>query len=161
VWQDSFSKDIARREYECKYYYLLKPELTDTEQAQTDVIEKEEGIRKATGRIKAGLLLSPNRLNELLPQISSQPSLSEAELKALLDPRFIDRVSLAARYSAKFGGRPERPAALWVFPEMKIQRIRLRQADQVDESGHIISLTDREVRFPIPVLAHFVGVEGE
>src|SRR5262249_30703564 len=136
VWQDSFSQEVARREYEVKYYYVLKPELTSNEQAQTDLLEKFEGIRKATGRMKAGLLLSPNRLNELLPQLASQPVLGEAELKALLDPRFIERVSLAARYHVKFGGPPERPAALWVFPEVKVQRVLLRQAEKVDDSGH-------------------------
>jgi hypothetical protein len=161
VWQDSFSKEVARREYECKYYYVFGPELTENEQAKTRLSEEDKGIRKVVGRMSAGLLLSPNRLNELLPQIGSGPSLGEAELKALLDPRFVDRMSLAARYHAKFGGPPERPAALWVFPEVKVQRILLRQADNVDQSGHVVSLADKDVRFPMPVMAHFVGVTSE
>lgn len=161
IWQDSFSKEVARREYECKYYYVLQPELTENEQARTRISEDKNGIRKVTGRLSAGLLLSPNRLNELLPQISSEPSLGEAELKALLHPRFVERLSLAARYHAKFGGVPERPAALWVFPEIKVQRIILRQVEEMDESGHIVSMKDKEVRFPLPVMAHFVGVTGE
>ena len=160
IWQDSFSKEVARREYECKYYYLLKPELTSNEQTQTDVREQEKGVRKITGRMRTGLLLSPNRLNELLPQLG-RPQLRETELKALLDPRFVERMSLAARYHAKFAGPPDRPAALWVFPEMKIQRVLLRKADRIEDSGHVLSFSDHEVRFPVPVLAHFVGVEGE
>lgn len=161
IWQDSFSKEVARREYECKYYYVLKPDLISNEQAQTDILEDRKGIRKVTGRMKAGLLLSPNRLNELLPQISSQAPLSEAELKALLDPRFIDRLSLAARFHAKFSGPPERPAALWVFPEVKLQRVVLRHADKVDNSGLVLSLAEHEVIFPMPVLVHFIGLEAE
>lgn len=161
VWQDSFSKEVARREYECKYYYVFAPELTENEQARTTLSEEDKGIRKVIGRLSAGLLLSPNRLNELLPQIGSSPPLRETELKALLDPRFTDRMSLAARYHAKFGGPPDRPAALWVFPEVKVQRILLLRADKVDETGHVVSLSPKEVRFPTPVMAHFVGVTGE
>ena len=42
-----------------------------------------------------------------------------------------------------------------------MQRVLLRQAGQVDDSGHVVTMTDHEVDFPIPVLVHFVGVEGE
>jgi hypothetical protein len=161
AWQGSFSRDLARIEVECKYYYLLEPGEVDNAQVETTLREVEKGLRRSLTRLKTGLLLSPNRLNELLPKISPHPMLNEGQLAALLTPDFVKRVRLAARTRVKFGGRPGHSAALWVFPDVKVHQIVLKKADQIRASGNVISLQPEIAYFPLPALAHFVGVSSE
>lgn len=161
VWQDSFTRDLARTQFEVKYYYLLQPDHTQNAQVDTTVSELEKGLRRSLSRLKSGLLLSPNRLNELLPRISSHPSLTEDQLAALLTPAFTKRMHLAARKHVEFGGRPGTSAALWIFPEVKVQRLTLLKPGKVASTGNVISIVPEQVYFPIPVLAHMVGVSSQ
>jgi hypothetical protein len=161
VWQDSFTRDLNRNEFEVKYYYLLRAEQTDNAQLETTTAELEKGLRRELRRLRSGLVLSPNRLNELLPRISSYASLPEDRMAALMTPDFEERLRLAARSRVKFAGRPGTSAALWVFPEVKVQEVVLAHASDVGPGGVVTAMTPETVHFPVPALAHFVGVTSE
>jgi hypothetical protein len=161
AWTSNFSRDLIRVNLECLYYYLLCRNEVDNAQLETTVRTEEKGLHRRQLRVETGLLLSPNRLNELLPKISSHPALDEKELAALLTPDFQQHVRLAARTSGNLAGRPGQTAALWVFPEVKVKKILLQSAAEVDEHGLVRRLEPRVVFFPIPVLAHFVGARSQ
>ena len=161
VWQDSFTRDLSHVEFEVKYYYVLEHDRTENGQVETTINETEHGVRRSTSRLKSGLLLSPNRLNELLPRISSYKPLDEARLAALLAPSYVKRLHLAARTHVKFAGRPGRSAALWVFPEMKVEAITLLRAAEVRTTGQVMRLEPETIHFPAPALVHFVGVGSQ
>lgn len=161
TWRQDFSRDLIRIELECQYYFLLQPdELTNAHLATTTKIT-EKGLHRRQGRLESGVLLSPNRLNELLPKISAYPQLNEKELGALLAPGFIRHTHTAARTSVKFGGRPGQTAALWVYPEVKVKQVMLQHAAQTNDHGAATKLEPNIVHFPMPVLAHFVGVQSQ
>jgi hypothetical protein len=161
AWQGSMDKERARIDFECKYYYTMEVERTQNARVETISTVEETGIRHERGRLKSGLVLSPNVLNELIPAISDKPQLNEAELGALLTPSFQSRCHLAARTKVKFGGRPGTSFALWVFPEVKLFEIELQKVDQISDTGLVLSVTPYTVYFPLPVLVHFVGASSE
>ena len=51
--------------------------------------------------------------------------------------------------------------ALWIYPEMRLQPIVLLRAGAPDANGLVTEMTEETVHFPIPALAHFVGVTTE
>jgi hypothetical protein len=67
----------------------------------------------------------------------------------------------AARFKAQFRGSVGDSVALWIYPEMRIQPIVLLKAQTPDENGLVMELVEETVHFPIPSLAHFVGVTTE
>ena len=112
------------------------------------------------GTLKTGLQMSPYRLNELLPQISSYPLLSEAELKALMTPDFQAQCSYAAESQVEFRGRRGDRVGLWVYPEMKLQRLVLKRIGRTNSNGQVLELTNHEIYFPVPGVVHFIGVSS-
>lgn len=159
VWERQFSDSVQQISLDCKYYLTLEADRTN--HARMETLTKFEGNESThqTGKLKTGLLMSPHRLNELLPQISSHPSLSEAELKAFLSPEFKQQCSYAARNQVEFNGRKGDTVALWVYPEMKVQRVLLKQVGQTNANGQVLALTEHEVYFPMPAIVHFIGVK--
>ena len=119
----------------------------------------QEGDESGEGgaRLKAGMILSPYALNALIPQISEHPTLSEEHLDALRTPDFAARCSQAARTQVKMRGRPGTGAALWVYPEVKMQRVVLQKAAEVNDAGHVLELTEESAHFPLPALVHVIG----
>ena len=100
-------------------------------------------------------------LNHLLTRLvpEAQP-LSDAEIEALSGHDFVERLNQDAQFSGKLKGRRGESGALWVYPEYKIQSLVLTQSEDVDENGNVHTLNERRVRFPMPVMMHFVGVKG-
>ncbi|MEP1079874.1 hypothetical protein NDI52_31185 [Leptolyngbya sp. PL-A3] len=157
VWEKQFSDPEQQISLDCKYYLTLESDRTNHARMETLTKFGGNGSTHQTGKLKTGLLMSPQRLNELLPQISSHPSLSEGELKALLSPEFKQQCSYAARNQVEFEGRKGDTVALWAYPEMKLQRVLLKQAGQTNTNGQVLALTEHEVYFPMPAIVHFVG----
>ena len=87
--------------------------------------------------------------------------LDDAELHALASPEAVKRFSLAARTRVSVRGRPGDSTALWVYPEVKLQTVLLRAVADVGAGGHVLRFEDRRVNFPVPVLAHVIGVVSE
>jgi hypothetical protein len=160
-WQGTFDPDRRKVLFNCKYLYGLDPERTANAQMETLTDTEQATVSHEVGRLKSGLVLSLYRLNQLLSEISPNPPLGEAELAALKTPTFADRFSLAARTQVSFRGRVGDSAALWAFPEMKVQQIVLRHAEQVNDAGHVIRFGEQRVPFPMPALVHLIGVESQ
>jgi hypothetical protein len=158
VWQGRFDDQVKRFALECKYYYALNSTRTKHARIETRIRTQELEDRRITGRLKTGIELSPDELNRLLPQLApGERPLSETELRALRAGDFVERFNQAARYTAKFRGRVGDSAALWVYPEFKLQRIVLQKVGQVNGNGLVTSFVEHSVRFPMPALIHFIG----
>jgi len=157
VWQGSFTKERRRLEFDCKYYYALEPERPANARMETSTQMDETGLHKEGGKLKSGLIMSANELNRLIPRISPHPMLAEAELAALRSPDFVSRFNQAARTKVKFSGRPGDSVALWIYPEVKMQRLILLKSDEIDDAGHVRKFAEQLVYFPMPALVHFIG----
>ncbi|MBD2458335.1 hypothetical protein H6G80_30245 [Nostoc sp. FACHB-87] len=158
VWQGDFTDDVRRMNFECKYYYVLETHRTENARMETVTQVLEEDLAGRKSRLKSGLIVSPYGLNELLGQVFNHPQLSEAELAALVSSEFKGRFSHAARTEVKFSGKPRQTVALWVYPEFKLQQVFLKQVDQSNGNGHVLALKEHLVYFPMPAVAHFIGV---
>jgi hypothetical protein len=161
VWQESFTREKRRWEWDCKYYYALHTEGGASERLETLTEEVPGGGRRIEGRLKSGLRVSVSELNALLPQISSYPALNAAQLEALSAPSAVAAFGRAARSKARFRGSEGDSVALWVYPEMRIQPVVLLRVGAPNENGLVTELAEETVHFPIPALAHFVGVSTE
>jgi len=161
VWQESFTREKRRWEWDCKYYYVLNTAGGKSERLETVTEETPRGGRRISGRLKSGLSLSPSDLNALLPQISQHPTLDAPRLEALASPAAVAAFGRAARSKVEFRGSEGNSVALWIYPEMRITPVVLLNAVSVDENGQVRELVEETVHFPIPTLAHFVGVTTE
>ena len=160
VWQGQFTEDVRRMNFECKYYYTLETNRTENARMETVTQVLEEDLAGRKSRLKSGLIMGPYGLNELLGQISQYPRLSEAELSALVASEFKGRFNHAARTQVKFQGRPRETVALWIYPEFKLQQVMLKKVENSNANGHVLGLKEHPVYFPMPAVAHFIGVSA-
>ncbi|NJM59350.1 MAG: hypothetical protein HC849_02715 [Oscillatoriales cyanobacterium RU_3_3] len=158
VWQGQFTEDVRRMNFECKYYYSLETNRTENARMETVTQVLEEDLAGRKSRLKSGLIMGPYGLNELLGQISQYPRLSEAELSALVASEFKERFNHAARTQVKFQGRSRETVALWIYPEFKLQQVMLKKVESTNSNGHVMGLREHPVYFPMPAVAHFIGV---
>ncbi len=159
VWQADFTNETVRYEFECKYYYAIEADRNANAQMETVEFLQPARPRKMEGKMKSGLILSPEVLNELSPTIGGS-SLSLDQLEALKTDAFIKHQHRAARNGLKYRGKDGEAAALWVYPEMVLREIVLKKAADVTPYGTIAGFEEETVLFPIPELAHFVGVQS-
>jgi hypothetical protein len=158
IWGGNFDGDLKRYEWDCKYYYALNVERTTNARIETQTRMQKIEDRRASGQLKTGMELSPDELNRLLPRLApGEVPLSAEELQPLRTGDFVNRFNQAARYKAKLRGRAGDSAALWVYPEFKLQRVVLQKVDQVNAHGHVVSFLEHPVRFPLPALIHLIG----
>ncbi|MCA1578670.1 MAG: hypothetical protein LC794_15055 [Acidobacteria bacterium] len=158
VWQGEFSTGAHAARLDCRYYLVLNPKRTNNARLDTHV-KSDNG--KLGGKLKTGMEYSPYVLNHLLTRLTPESTpLSDAEIEALCGNDFVERFNQAAQFSGKLKGRRGESGALWVYPEFKIQTLVLTRAEDVDENGNVRTLNETRVRFPMPVMMHFVGVKG-
>ncbi|MBD2503164.1 hypothetical protein [Anabaena azotica] len=158
VWHGNFTGNMRRITWDCKYYFALEPERNSNARMETVSIVDDQDSTRQSGRMKTGLILSPYELNDLIGQISSYPQLEEAELAALMSSEFKDSFSQVAQNKVQFEGHRGDAVALWVYPEMKLQQVVLKKVEQTDGNGQVMQLSERSVYFPVPSVAHFIGV---
>ncbi len=160
VWEGDFGGAGAHSaRLDCRYYLVLNAKRTNNARLDTHV--ESGGDDKLGGKLKAGMEYSPYVLNHLLMRLDSNAQqLSDAELEALSGGDFVERFNQAAQFSGKLKGRKGERGALWVYPEFKIQTLVLTRAEEVDENGNVRALNETRVKFPMPVMMHFVGVKG-
>jgi hypothetical protein len=162
AWAGTFSRDRRKLVFSCRYHYALDTKSTTNAQMQTETeTEPAANERHEVGRLKSGLVMSIYVLNRLTDRISSHPALNEEELAALRTRDFADRFSQAARTQVSMRGRPGEAAAIWLYPEVKLQRVVLRRAEDVNNAGHVLRFGEHPVHFPMPVLTHFIGVASQ
>ena len=160
VWQGNLSGEQRRLTLDCKYYYALEDDRPHHARMETLFqIEPPDGSRQ-TGNLKTGMVLSPFRLNALMAEISDNPPLDSEQLAALVTAEFRSRFSHVAQTQVKFKGRPGEGMALWVYPELKLQRIMLKRVAQTDANGQVTALAEHAIYFPLPTAAHFVGTSN-
>lgn len=159
VWEGSFGTGAHAARLDCRYYLVLNPKRTNNARLDTHV--ESDGEDKLGGKLKAGMEYSPYVLNHLLTRLAPNTTqLSDAKLEALSGSDFVERFNQAAQFSGKLKGRKGERGALWVYPEFKIQTLVLTRAEDVDENGNVRGLNETRVKFPMPVMMHFVGVKG-
>ncbi|MBI3777076.1 MAG: hypothetical protein HY273_16280 [Gammaproteobacteria bacterium] len=159
VWEGDFGSGAHSARLDCRYYLVLNPKRTNNARMDTHV--EADGNTALGGKLKAGMEYSPYVLNHLLTRLAPNTApLSDAELEALAGSDFVERFNQAAQFSGKLKGRRGERGALWVYPEFKIQTLVLTRAGDVDEHGNVRTLDETRVRFPMPVMMHFVGVKG-
>jgi hypothetical protein len=161
AWQGSFAPDRRKVVFNCRYQYALDPKATSNAQMRTQTETEPSTVNHEIGTLRSGLVASAFVLNKLLPRVAGAPPLEPDELAALGTREFTDRFSQAARTQVSFRGRPGDSAALWVYPEVKIQDVLLLEASEVNPAGHVLSFAEHRVRFPFFVLAHFIGVASQ
>lgn len=157
AWQGTFSPEYRSADWDCKYYVVLDPERLSNARMETVTRPGEREGTRQTGRLKTGFIASLAALNALVPQVSAYHSLTGDEMAALRDAEFVERFHVAARFKANLRGKSGASAALWVYPEIKMQRVTLQDTAQVNEAGHVTRLADHVVHFPMPALLHVIG----
>ena len=158
IWQTDLSKHLRRVELDCRYYYALERDRSENARMETLLKLDEKQGAEQTGQLKTGLILTPDRLNDLLTQISSHPRLNDAELAALKTVEFKNQFTHAARATVKFKGKAGNTVALWIYPEMKVQRLVLKQATKTNDHGLVLEMSEHPVHFPMLAQVHFIGV---
>lgn len=163
VWQNSFSKDLRRITFQCRYTYALAISRGNNVRNPTVTRIEEKQLRHDIGKLKSGMELSPDALNRLLPQISSHPSLEPMDLAALRNDDFHARYNVAARSRIELGAMPGDSAALFVYPEFSLHRVVLQKPKDIDEAtGQVLSTEEKTVVFPLVSAVHLaVAVTGE
>jgi hypothetical protein len=160
AWAGSFSKHLYRVDFEGKYFYILEPARALNAPVESKVSLQPGDGHVQKGRLQSGLKTSLGALNALLPQVSDAAPLGEAQLAALSSSDFIARFNSAARFHASLSGKPGVSAAIWVYPEVKLQQIVLLKAASTDADSHVRELTEERVRFPMPVSIHVIGARS-
>ena len=162
VWERTFEgSGLTRVRLACDYCYVLDGHRNGNARMETKSksAANAESMREE-GKLKSGMILSPDILNKLTPRLSDREPLTDEQLEALRSPDFADRFNQAARTQVDFKGRRGESAALWIYPEMKVQQVVLKRVSSVNENGHVEGFEEETVAFPIPALAHFVGASS-
>jgi hypothetical protein len=161
AWQGTFAADRRKIVFNCKYQYALDPKASSNAQMRTETETEPSTVNHELGTLRSGLVASAFALNKLMTRVANEAPLTPDELAALSTREFTDRFSQAARTQVSFRGRPGDSAALWVYPEVKVQQVVLQEATEVNPAGHVLRFAEHRVPFPFFVLAHFIGVASQ
>jgi hypothetical protein len=161
AWQGTFASDRRKIVFNCRYQYALDPKASSNAQMRTETQTEPSTVNHEVGTLRSGLVAGAFVLNKLMPRVANAQTLTPDELAALATKEFTDRFSQAARTQVSFRGRPGDSAALWVYPEIKVQQVVLQEATEVDPAGHVLRFAEHRVPFPFFVLAHFIGVASQ
>ncbi|NEQ70549.1 MAG: hypothetical protein F6K21_34665 [Symploca sp. SIO2D2] len=160
VWQGDFAEDGQTIDLDCKYYYVLEPEERNNARMETMLHMDDQHRGDQSGKLKTGMVLSPQQLERLLAWISDKPRLDDEEMAALCCCEFRDSFHQLARTQVEFEGDEGDSATLWVYPEVDLRRVVLKQVMDSDANGHVLELSDHTVYFPIPSTVHFLGTSS-
>ncbi len=161
IWETNFDRETRRADIQSRYYLTLDPQRNRNARMDSDLRVEEDGPR-AKIRLRSGYQYSLYALNHLMSRLApEQPALSEDILQALANNDFVERFNQAAQHQGQLRGRPGDRAALWTYPEFKLQKLVLVKAGQINENGNITDLGEERVTFPMPVMMHFIGVISE
>lgn len=161
IWEFTFSREMRRVDIQSRYYLTLDPQRNRNARVDSQV-RTERGGSRADIHLRAGFEYSLFALNHLMSRLApDQSPLNDDVLQALASDDFVNRFNQAAQHQGQIRGRPADAAALWVYPEFKIQTLVMVKASRVNENGNVTELTEERVQFPMPVMMHFVGVVQE
>jgi hypothetical protein len=168
VWGSRIRSARSKVHINCKYYMhydvrsaqnsLVETKKVEQQGKETNDSEYEQGDTFI--KMKSGMEVSPVALNQLLPGISSYPSLSENQLQALHHYEFKKQVDTAARSQLTFRIKEGETNSLWVYPEVDLFKLTLKKANGINAFGNVLDTVDEEVVFVRPSSVHFIGTKN-
>jgi len=159
IFEAPFDSETRRVDIQSRYYLTLNPERNRNARLDSDIRSEQSGARDKI-RLRSGYEYSLFALNHLLTRLApDNKPLDDRILQALGNGDFVERFNQSAQHQGQIRGRPGESAAIWVYPEFKLQALVLVRAEQVDDNGNIGALGEERVTFPMPALVHFVGVK--
>jgi hypothetical protein len=116
---------------------------------------------RTEGRMKAGIELSIDELNKLIPLWSGAPALDLEHLEALKTDRFARNNAGELIYNFKLKGRARERGVVYVIPIFKLFDVTLGTAQKTDENGQVTALREETIQFPLPVSARLIGLKSK
>ena len=168
VWEGGFSESQRWEvDLDVKYFYALDLEdkaiaKLETRKKITKDNSKEGSLpdrRKIRAKLKSGLEISLEALNELLPSLSME-KLSKEYLEALKTPQLEKYYNQVARINVVLKGRSGDTGTLWTYPEVCIHNMHIAKAKNINDLGQVIELEEVKFPFPRPAMIHFIGTKS-
>lgn len=157
VWGITLDDAVRRADVTVAYSYRLVADGSEVTRRESTVdAAVPEGRREMEGTVTSGLDCGLVALNQLLHTLTGS-SLGPDELTALRSPALARHLSGQAKGRITLHGGRGDELAIWVWPEVKLHRLVLHRPGEIAPTGQIRSLSEAEVRFPFPALAHVVG----
>jgi hypothetical protein len=148
-----------------KYGVLLSTEHPANGLMETRILRgptDDQGLSaKTEGRMKAGIELSMDELNKLMPLWEGQAPLDADKLEALRTKAVARNAAGEFVYPLKLKGQASVRGMVWVIPVFKLFEFTLNAVQKTDETGQVVSSSDETVRFPLPVAARVLGLKSE
>jgi hypothetical protein len=116
---------------------------------------------KTDGRMKAGIELSLDELNKLIPLWAGAPALDREHLEALKTEPFARNNASEFLYHFKLKGRARERGIVYVIPVFKLFDMTVASVQKTDENGQVTSVVDESVHFPLPVSARLIGLKSK
>ena len=152
IWEGALTEKRRSMTVEAKYYYAL-----DVADTNVPLSTQKKARSSDPVRIRSGMVLGLGALAAIRDSLGATTPLAAAQRAALDSADFRNRISQAGLANVTLRGRAGERAALWVYPEVKLQNVILQQLGEVLEDGQLASFHETSVEFPLPVLFHLVG----
>jgi len=157
VWKGQFNDDVKRFEFQFTYYYKADAKSDANSKLPAEVMLKPDRPHKMVGKIRSGMTLSLETLNELMParkEPNGYGQLTEKQLEAISNKDFTSVLQYAARTNFEIKGRENTVASLYVYPELELRNLILKKPGGISANGNITAFEEVSVLFPIPKAAH-------
>jgi hypothetical protein len=161
IWSTRFSKELMRTSIHVKYYCVLTSDQEGIGKMETVTkpVKTDDQYGKSL-LMKTGVKINIAELNKILPAISSYPSLSPSQLKAISAPEFLSSYHTVAQEIIKVDGFINEIAMFWAFPEVTIHELILKKIVTANAYGMVTDLDTEVVRFPLPSSLYLIGAKN-
>jgi hypothetical protein len=148
-----------------KYSMLLSPTAESNGLMQTKLQQEsadpDSPTARTEGRMKAGMELSINELNKLMPLWPGSAPLDREHVEALQTDAFARNNGGEFIYHFKLKGKAAERGMIWVVPVFKLFNVMLGTAQKTDETGQVTAIADETIHFPLPVSARIMGLKSQ
>jgi hypothetical protein len=145
-----------------KYYIYYRFDQSSNGRIETRIQQikpdsESEHELNIEGKMKSGLEITPDELNNLLPSISSNKSLDEIRLEAFRTDELSKDINSEALAYLKIKGRTNKTGVIWTYPEVCLFEFYLNKIITEDQNGQVTETNEEIVVFPKLVSIHFLG----
>ncbi len=145
-----------------KYYIYYRYDQSTNGRVETKIQQvqpEDEAERELNieGRMKSGLEVAPNELNNLLSLAGSYDPLDDARLEAFKTDELGRDYNSEALTLLKMKGKTEETGMVWTYPDIGFFEFTLNKISEVNQFGQVTSIEEEKVPYPKPVNIHFVG----
>jgi hypothetical protein len=116
--------------------------------------------RNIAAKLKSGMELTPDSLNQLLGLVGKTP-LNPQQLAAMRSHSLKKLYHVSARTQGVFKGKSGETCSLWVYPDVSIDQFSLLRITQTNASGQATAVSRELVQFPRLTAIHFIGTKSE